>query len=162
MLTRRGFGVKKNQKEAEIWINKAAAKGHETASFKLLYWDMRKNGMKGGNKAKYDGLMKKAEAGDGPAMYYVGMMYGRGVGVKKNYDKALDWLNKATFIGILEAEREAVAIREEKQRSLANARRAAEKRKVAAAAAAATAAAAKAQQNKQTQQNNGGKLAGGH
>jgi len=143
-----GFGVKTNMKEAMTWTKKAAKQGHETADFKLLYWDMKKNGMKGGNKAKYNALMKKAEAGNGQAMFYVGKMHARGVGGKKNYDKALDWLNKATFIGVLEAEREAVAVREKKQRSLASARRAAEKRKAAAAAATA----AKARQDAQKQQ----------
>ncbi len=149
-----GFGVKTNMKEAELWTHKAAKQGHETAKFKLLYWDMKKNGMKGGNRAKYEALMKKAEAGNGQAMLYVGKMNAHGVGVKKNYDKALDWLNKATFIGVTEAEREAIAVREEKQRSLANARRSAEKRKAAAAAAAAAsaAAAAKAKQSSQKQQ----------
>lgn len=124
-----GFGVKKSMKEAEIWILKAAAQGHETAGFKLLYWDMKKNGNKGDNKAKYRALLNKAESGEGQAMYYVGKMYANGVGTRRNYDKALDWLNKATFIGVLEAEREAVLVREEKQKALAKARRDDEKRK---------------------------------
>lgn len=132
-----GFGVKTNMKEAEIWINKAAKQGHETAGFKLLYWDMKKNGMKGSNRAKYTNMVTKAEAGEGQAMYYVGKMFADGVGVRKNYDKALDWLNKATFIGVLEAEREAVVVREKKQKALAQARRKQEKRKAAAVAAAA-------------------------
>lgn len=129
-----GFGVKTDMKEAASWINKAANQGHATASYKLLYWDIKKNGMKGGNKAKYNNMVKKAKAGDGHAMYYIGIMYAEGVGVKKNYDKALDWLNKATFIGVLEAEREAVVVREKKQKALAQARRKQEKRKAAAAA----------------------------
>jgi len=111
-----GFGVKKDQKQAEIWIKKAAAQGHETAGFKLLYWDIKKNGLKGDNKKKFADLRTKARDGSTQAMYYVGMMYAYGVGVKKNYDKSLDWLNKATFIGSLEAEREAVVVREMKRR----------------------------------------------
>ncbi len=124
-----GFGVKKDQKQAEIWINKAAAQGHETAEFKLLYWDIRKNGLKGENKKKFTELRTKAADGNAQAMYYVGLMYAHGVGVKKNYDKALDWLNKATFVGVLEAEREAILVRERKQNSLAKSRRDEEKRK---------------------------------
>ena len=124
-----GFGVKKDQKQAEIWINKAAAQGHETAGFKLLYWDIKKNGLKGENKKEFADLRTKAGDGNSQAMYYVGMMYAYGVGVKKNYDKSLDWLNKATFIGSLEAEREAVVVREMKQKSLSNSREAEKKRK---------------------------------
>lgn len=124
-----GFGVKKDQKQAEVWINKAAAQGHETAGFKLLYWNIRKNGLKGDNKKKFAELRTKAADGNSQAMYYVGSMYAHGVGVKKNYDKALDWLNKATFVGVLEAEREAILVREMKQSALAKSRKAEEKRK---------------------------------
>ena len=124
-----GFGVKKDMKEARSWINKAAAQGHETASFKLMYWDIEKNGLKGENKKKFADLRTKATDGNSQAMYYVGKMHAHGVGVKKNYDKALDWLNKATFVGVLEAEREAVLVREMKQNALAKNRKAKAQRK---------------------------------
>ena len=127
-----GFGVKKDLAEAKVWVDKAAAQGHETAGFKLLYWDMQKNGLKGENKEEFAQLRTKANANNSQAMYYLGKMYAYGVGVKKNYDKSLDWLNKATFDGVLEAEREAVSVREMKQKSLATSRRAEENRKLKA------------------------------
>jgi len=114
-----GFGVKKDMKQAKVWIDKAAAQGHETAGFKLMYWDIEKNGLKGENKKKFTELRTKAADGNSQAMYYVGKMYAHGVGVKSNFDKALDWLNKATFVGVLEAEREAILVRERKQKALA-------------------------------------------
>ena len=117
-----GFGVKKDMNEARKWVEKAAAQGNETAGFKLLYWDMLKNGMKGDNKNKYTEMAKKADAGNGFAMYYVAMVYANGAGVKVDYDKALDWLNKATLVGILEAEREVEKVREKQLASDANAR----------------------------------------
>ena len=113
-----GFGVKKDMKQAHLWVTKAATQGLEAANFKLAYWDIQKNGLKGGNKKKYTELTTKAKDGNLQAMYYVGMMYAHGVGVKKNYDKALDWLNKATFGGVLAAEREAVSVRYLKQKAL--------------------------------------------
>ena len=124
-----GFGVKKDLKEAEVWIKKAASQGHETANFKLLYWNIQKNGLKGENKQKLSELKEKAKGENAQAMHYLGKMYAHGVGVKKNYDKSLDWLNKATFVGVLEAEREAVVVREMKQKSLAESRKAEEQRK---------------------------------
>ena len=124
-----GFGVKKDMKQAKIWIDKAAAQGHGTASFKLLYWNIKKNGLKGENKKKFAELRTKAADGNAQAMYYVGLMYAHGAGVKKNYDKALDWLNKATFVGVLEAEREAILVRDMKQNALVKSRKAEEKRK---------------------------------
>lgn len=111
-----GFGVKKDMAEATSWITKAANQGHETAGFKLLYWDIEKNGITDANKGKYESLQAKADEGDPQAQYYVGKMYSRGVGVKRNSNKALGWLNKAALVGVLEAEREITMVRENQQR----------------------------------------------
>lgn len=124
-----GFGVKQDMKEAENWINKAAEKGHETANFKLLYWDLEKNGVTSSNKAGLDSLQAKANEGNPQAQYYVGKMYSRGVGLKKDPDKAIDWLNKAAFVGVLEAEREVVVVREAKQNQILEQQRAEEKKR---------------------------------
>ena len=111
-----GFGVKQDMKQARSWITKSAGQGHETASFKLLYWDVEKNGLTGENKTKVDALNTKAAAGNAQAQYYVGKMHAHGIGVKKNPDKAITWLNKAALVGVLAAERELTAVREDKQR----------------------------------------------
>lgn len=118
-----GFGVKQDMKQAEEWIRKAAGKGHETAGFKLLYWDVEKNGLNAGNKAKVDELNKKANAGNAQAQYYVGKMYAHGVGVKKNPDTAVDWLSKATLVGVLAAESELARVKEDQKKQAAYAKR---------------------------------------
>jgi len=124
-----GFGVKQDMKEAENWIKKAAEKGHETANFKLLYWDLEKNGVTSSNKAGLASLQAKANEGNPQAQYYVGKMYSRGVGLKKDPDQAISWLNKAAFVGVLEAEREMVVVKEDKQRLIAEQQRAEEKKR---------------------------------
>jgi TPR repeat protein len=111
-----GFGVKEDKAEAMKWITKAAGQGHETAGFKLLYWDIEKNGVNDANKVEYEALKTKANDGDAQAQYYVGKMYARGVGVKRNSNKAISWLNKAALVGVLEAEREVALVRENQQR----------------------------------------------
>ena len=124
-----GTGVKQDMAEAANWITKAAGQNHETANFKLLYWDLEKNGVTDGNKAKVDELKAKAESGNGQAQYYVGKMYANGIGMKKNPDKAMSWLNKAALVGVLQAEPEIVKIREDKQRQALAKRRAEEKKR---------------------------------
>ncbi|MBT8118622.1 MAG: SEL1-like repeat protein [Gammaproteobacteria bacterium] len=111
-----GFGVKEDRAEAESWITKAAGQGHETAGFKLLFWDIEKNGVTDANKGELDELRAKAKGGNAQAQYYVGKMYSRGVGEKRNSAKALEWLNKAALVGVLEAERESTMVRENQQR----------------------------------------------
>jgi TPR repeat protein len=124
-----GFGVQQDMTQAEIWITKAAEKGHETANFKLLYWDLEKNGVTKSNKAAFESLQAKANEGNPQAEYYLGKMYSRGVGVKKDPDQAINWLNKAAFVGVLEAEREMVVVRESKQNLLLEQQRAEEKKR---------------------------------
>jgi len=124
-----GFGVKKDMVEADKWINKAASKGHETATFKLLYWDVEKNGVTATNKDQVEALKVKAGDNNEQAQYYLGKMYARGVGVKKDPNKAISWLNKAALVGVLEAEREIVVVREDKQRQALAKRRADEKKR---------------------------------
>jgi hypothetical protein len=136
-----GTGVKQDMAEATNWITKAASQNHETANFKLLYWDVEKNGVTDGNKAKVEDLKAKAKSGNGQAQYYVGKMYANGVGMKKNTDKAINWLNKAALVGVLQAEPEIVKLREDKQRQALAKRRAEEKKR----------AQLKAQQEKEKQ-----------
>jgi hypothetical protein len=124
-----GTGVKQDMTEAANWITKAAGQNHESANFKLLYWDVEKNGVTDANKAKIEDIKAKAKSGNGQAQYYVGKMYANGVGLKKNPDKAINWLNKAALVGVLQAEPEIVKIREDKQRQALAKRRAEEKKR---------------------------------
>ena len=111
-----GFSVKQDKKEARYWISRSANQQHEAAGFKLLYWDVERDGLKGKNKAKVNELNKLAKQGNAQAQYYLGKMYAHGVGVNKNSDVAINWLNKAALVGVLEAELELASVREEKQR----------------------------------------------
>jgi len=124
-----GFGVKQDMTEAKSWTTKSAGQGHENAGFKLLYWDVEKNGITTSNKADVEALKAKATEGNPQAQFTVGKMHAYGVGVKKNSDKAIGWLNKAAFVGVLEAERELVFVREDKQRQALAKRRANEKKR---------------------------------
>lgn len=130
-----GRGVGKDMTKAMEWVTKAADQGHKTAGFKLLYFDIEKNGINAANKDKYAALKTKAAAGNGQAQFYVGKMYGRGVGVKKNHATALDWLNKATLLGVIEAEQETIAIQDDQAASaVSNKKRAEAARKAKAEA----------------------------
>ena len=111
-----GFTVKQDKKEARYWISRSANQEHEAASFKLLYWDVERDGLKGKNTAKVKELNKLAKHGNAQAQYYLGKMYAYGVGINKNIDAAIDWLNKAALVGVLEAEIELASVREERQR----------------------------------------------
>jgi len=109
-----GRGVEKNMIEAKRWINKAAAQGNQAAGYKLLYYDLQKNGVTKDNKAKLGDLQDAARDGDGYAQYYVGLMHSHGVGLKKNSNVALDWLGKASLVGVTAAEAEIARVNEAK------------------------------------------------
>jgi hypothetical protein len=107
-----GFGVKKDMNEAMSWITKSASQGHETANFKLLYWDLEKSGLTKANKADVEALQAKAKEGNPQAQFYVGKMHAHGIGVKKNSEKAISWLSKAALVGVTAAENELISVRE--------------------------------------------------
>ena len=105
-----GRGVEKNMDQAMKWINKAATQGNRAAGYNLLFKDLEKNGVTKKNKPELVELQDAARGGDGYAQYYVGLMHSRGVGVKKNNSAALDWLGKASLVGITTAESEIARI----------------------------------------------------
>ena len=107
-----GRGVEKNMEQAITWISKAAEQGNKAASYKLLYYDLEKNSLIEGNKARLDRLVSAANAGDGHAQYYIGLMHSRGVGMRKNNTQALNWLSKASLHGITAAEDEIMRIKQ--------------------------------------------------
>ncbi len=109
-----GRGVEKNMIEAKRWINKAAAQGNQAAGYKLLYYDLQQNGVTKDNQAKLGDLQDAARDGDGYAQYYVGLMHSRGVGLKKSSNSALDWLGKASLVGVTAAEAEIARVNEAK------------------------------------------------
>ena len=126
-----GFGTTKNMKLAKEWISKAAAQGHEMAKFKLLYWDMKKNGITKNNKAQFKDLTDKANSENAGAEFYLGKIYAEGAGVRVNREKALDLYSKATLKGNVEAERAASQLHDQiRQEELA--RKAAEQKREAA------------------------------
>jgi len=124
-----GFGVEQDKQQAMNWITQAADQGHETAGFKLLYWDVEKNGVNGGNKDRITALKNKAAEGNAQAQYYVGKMYSHGIGVKQDYDIAIGWLNKAALTGVQEAERELNRVRYDRQSSVQSRKQLEEKKR---------------------------------
>jgi flagellar biosynthesis GTPase FlhF len=123
-----GRGVEKNMIEAKRWINKAAAQGNQAAGYKLLYYDLQQNGVTRDNKAKLGDLQDAARDGDGYAQYYVGLMHSRGVGLSKNSNAALDWLGKASLVGVTAAEAEIARVNEVKQSAQLRAKKEAERK----------------------------------
>jgi TPR repeat protein len=118
-----GFGVEQDKKEAIYWTTRSANQKHETAQFKLVYWDLEKQRQNGKNNTKFEELSKKAKQGNAQAQYYLGKMYAHGVGIEKDSDVAIDWLNKAASVGVLNAELELASIIKEKQSEVLKERR---------------------------------------
>jgi len=108
-----GTGVKENKTKALHWFEKSAAKGHKKSAYKLLFIDIQSYGLNDLNKSQLGSLRHEAATGRAEAQYFLGKMYAAGVGVPKSLNNALTWLNKATFNGIVEAEREVNAVEEE-------------------------------------------------
>ena len=107
-----GKGVSLNKTNAKLWFKKAAAKGHEKATYKMLYLDISENGLNAFSKTQLDKIRHEASSDNANAQYFLGKMYVTGVGVAKNLSTAMQWLNKAKYNGSVEAEYEAIAVLE--------------------------------------------------
>lgn len=84
LMYEKGIGVKKNEKEAVIWYEKAALLGHSAAQFNLgvLYENGRGTPVDFTKANKW--YRKAAVQGDGLAIGNLGMLYIRSQGVKEN------------------------------------------------------------------------------
>ena len=123
-----GRGVEKNMVEAKRWITRAAEQGHQAANYKLLYHDLQNNGVTAKNKPKLAELQQEAKGGNGIAQYYVGLMHSRGVGLRRNSTVALDWLGKASTVGVTAAEAEIAHINEARRQYQLRAKQDAERK----------------------------------
>ncbi len=101
-----GLGTKKDDDKALRWFEKAARSGSEKGMFyygKLLT-------MKGELKKSFAEYQKSAAMGYAPALYRLGIIYAKGVGVDKNLTLADDYFLKAAARGHIFAKRE-IALR---------------------------------------------------
>ncbi len=108
-----GRGVNKDLVKAREWYTKSATQEHSKSSYRLLFLDIRASGLSVERKKQVDQLYKEAASGSADAQYFLGRMYAAGVGVKKDLSQAREWLSKATFNGVPEAETDLIAVDEE-------------------------------------------------
>lgn len=142
-----GTGVTLDLGSAQLWLSRAAARGHTKAQFKLGHLYYVALGDRVDYKAAYEWFSKAADSGYAHAMYYLGEMHSYGAGVKKDYAKAREWYGKASAAGFSLADKSIRELDEhiaaEKQQ-LAEAEAARKAAASASAVAATTAAAAPA------------------
>jgi len=108
-----GRGVPKDEPLAISWFKKASAQGHKKSDYKLLYLDIKSNGLNQTTKPQLNKVRQESASGNSNAQYFLGKMYANGVGVPKDLKNALIWLNKANFNGVPEAEHEAIVVNEQ-------------------------------------------------
>jgi TPR repeat protein len=92
-----GDGVEENVVEMAKWLKKAALRGHERA-IKVL------NDMEANVTAAHVPIQEAAEQGDVEAQYELGICYGNGDGVEKDYAKAVYWWRHAAERGHAKAQ----------------------------------------------------------
>ena len=96
-----GLGVEERDLfEAMLWYEEAADAGNDNAMFSI--WSMYKELMEGieGQKLDYQQLLECLENEDHEwAMINIGYMYAEGLGVYKDYQKALEWYEEAADRG---------------------------------------------------------------
>ena len=105
-----GQGTLKDHKQAIHWYKQAASQNHKAAINRLTYIDIRENGFTGSHKAWLNSLEKSAASRDGEAILLLGQMYGNGIAVKQDNDRAIELLKLAKAKGVTGAEDELFKI----------------------------------------------------
>ena len=101
----RKFEELSNQKQAAVYYQKAAKKGHPAAQFKMGQYashgwgDIPQNHQKAA-----EWYLKAAEQGNAEAQYNLGLCYRREQGVPRNYQKAAKWYSEAAEQGYAPAQ----------------------------------------------------------
>jgi TPR repeat protein len=90
LLYTTGQGVRENLFEAHKWYHQASQKGHKKAKHQL--------------EKQYKKNKKAAKKGNVEAQFNLGLMYYNGLGVDKDYAKAVEWYQKAADQGLAVAQ----------------------------------------------------------
>ena len=99
-----GRGVKADRDEALKWYKKAAAQNYKPAKNHITWLEIKTSGFKTAHKAWFKELNADANGGDGDAMMILAGMYEKGIGVKKNLEKAQAQYKRAVIKGTPGAE----------------------------------------------------------
>jgi len=86
-----GNGVEQDEAEAMKWLGRAAGQGHQEAQKTIL------------EKTEFELILKAAEFGDARSQFRIGTFYETGFGVRKSFEKAIEWFRKAADQGFVEA-----------------------------------------------------------
>ena len=86
-----GHGVRKNEQEALYWLKKSLKNGNESAATNIavIYRD------RGNSRRALFWYQRAVELGDGDALLALGRSYYYGIGVRRNYHKAIEYYRKA-------------------------------------------------------------------
>jgi hypothetical protein len=97
---REGVGVRLDDVQARMWLERAAEHGHSQAQLELGLASLRGNGVLQDFQTAYRWLSMAAEGGNTQAQYNLGLLYRNGTGVPPDNVKAYIWLNLAAAQGI--------------------------------------------------------------
>lgn len=95
-----GTGVREDAAEAQRWMDNSAESGFPAAHFALGIRSLEgKNGLQKDPKAAYLHFEKAAAKEDEIAMFYLGMLNAKGLGVQPSASEALRWFRLAKANG---------------------------------------------------------------
>ncbi len=135
-----GRGVAKDINKAREWYEKSAANNYSAARHRLTYLEVQTGGFKPDHKPWLNELATEAKRGNGEAMFILGDMHEKGIGVKKNLERAQSYYKSSASRGNVDAENRLYDIeqkliqheQDQKRRQQQEAARAAKEKEAAA------------------------------
>lgn len=133
MMYLSGKGVTLDTKMAATWLEKASAQGNVKAAARLGILLLKGDGVSADPKRAVDMLARASEQ-EVLAQYYLGEAYAEGLGVRRDYQQAITWYQKAADNGFARAAGKIINV--EEQIRMEERRREREQREAAERAAA--------------------------
>ena len=107
-----GDGVDADIEQAKNWYTKAASAGSESASQRLTYLEVKKEGYQSSKHNQWlESVKKGATSHNADSIYLLAQLYSQGSGVNKDLNKSLDLFDQVAILGSADVEKEITEVR---------------------------------------------------
>jgi len=114
MMYEAGIGVDKDIDQARHWYSQAAEAGNKSATDRMTFLTVKQQGyQKEKHEPWFQGIKQDASENKPEAMIILGQMYRNGIAVNKDLEKSLELLTTVNSSGVVNVEREMLAVRNE-------------------------------------------------
>ena len=114
MMYEAGIGADRDIEQARHWYTEASAAGNKAATDRMTFLTVKQQGyQKDKHERWFQGIERDASENKPEAMIILAQMYRKGIAVNKDLGRSLELLSEVNSTGVVNVEREMLAVRNE-------------------------------------------------